>query len=176
LSIRLLVFSRVTRPRPRPIRRRVVLRLARRSMHPNVASIPSWLINSHRGFSIAGTEYGTECYCGNSFVGGTPATAPSTDCMLISYYGYAPYSTDHAGNVACSGDSSLMCGAGWRLNIYSSSGSSTSSSPATSTSTTATSSPTSTTVPTTGNGPFPVNAAYHDPSPLPASAIGLFVR
>jgi hypothetical protein len=25
-------------------------------------------------------EYGTECYCGNSYVGGAPAIAPSTDC------------------------------------------------------------------------------------------------
>lgn len=40
----------------------------------------SYSFNS--GFSISATEYGDECYCGNSFAGGTPATAPSSDCTF----------------------------------------------------------------------------------------------
>jgi hypothetical protein len=43
------------------------------------------MLGLYRGFSIAGTEYGDECYCGNSYVGGTPATAPATDCMASSH-------------------------------------------------------------------------------------------
>ncbi|KAF7311445.1 Glycoside hydrolase [Mycena kentingensis (nom. inval.)] len=53
-----------------------------------------------RGYSIASVEYGNECYCGNSFTS-TPATAPASDC-----------------NMKCAGDASQMCGAGWRMQIY----------------------------------------------------------
>ncbi|KAB5591986.1 fungistatic metabolite [Ceratobasidium theobromae] len=56
------------------------------------------------GFSIAGVEFGSECYCGNSFVGqssGGGTVAPESEC-----------------NMPCAGDSSQICGAGWRLSAY----------------------------------------------------------
>ena len=54
-----------------------------------------------QGYGIAGVEYGVQCFCDN-FLRYQPATAPSTDC-----------------NMACAGNSSEVCGAGNRLNIYS---------------------------------------------------------
>ncbi|GJE88412.1 WSC-domain-containing protein [Phanerochaete sordida] len=52
-------------------------------------------------FDYAGVEYGDECHCGTGYTGG--ARAPTTDC-----------------NMPCSGNPSLTCGAGWRIQIYSS--------------------------------------------------------
>ncbi|KAJ7752824.1 hypothetical protein DFH07DRAFT_921710 [Mycena maculata] len=77
-----------------------------------------------QGFTIAGVEYGSQCYCGNSFVGGTPATASTSDC-----------------NTPCAGDSSSTCGGSWLLQIYTASGATTT---ATTTSTTTASAPVST--------------------------------
>jgi hypothetical protein len=33
-----------------------------------------------RSFNISGAESAAECYCGNAFVGGTPANASTSDC------------------------------------------------------------------------------------------------
>jgi hypothetical protein len=56
---------------------------------------------SSLGYSVAGTEYGAECWCSNSFSYGTIAML-DTDC-------YMP----------CSGNTSEFCGAGKRLSVYS---------------------------------------------------------
>ncbi|KAK0615933.1 heme peroxidase [Bombardia bombarda] len=54
------------------------------------------------GFDYWGTEYGRECYCGNALAA-TSAQAPDTaEC-----------------NFACSGDASEFCGAGNRIELYS---------------------------------------------------------
>ncbi|GKT49252.1 WSC domain-containing protein [Colletotrichum spaethianum] len=53
------------------------------------------------GFDYWGTEYGRECYCGNSLVASTTA-APLSDCSM-----------------QCSGDSTQYCGAGNRIELYS---------------------------------------------------------
>jgi len=52
------------------------------------------------GYSMAGTEYSAECWCGTSIQGaGAPASA--SDC-----------------NMPCSGDNTQSCGGPNRLNIY----------------------------------------------------------
>ncbi|KAJ7293964.1 hypothetical protein C8J57DRAFT_1270464 [Mycena rebaudengoi] len=76
-----------------------------------------------KGFSMAGVENGNECHCANSFYGGTPTVASTSDC-----------------SVACSGDSSSKCGGGWRLQIYTA-GSGTATATSTSATTSATSAP-----------------------------------
>lgn len=53
------------------------------------------------GYSIAGTEYGSECWCANQFSSGT-AARPDSDC-----------------DFACPGNSAELCGAGNRLSVYS---------------------------------------------------------
>jgi len=53
------------------------------------------------GYSIAGMEYFTQCYCGNSMIN-QAVTAPETEC-----------------NTACGGNSAEMCGGGDRMSIYS---------------------------------------------------------
>lgn len=53
------------------------------------------------GWDHWGVEYGRECYCGNS-VDASSSEAPLTDC-----------------NMVCGGDASEYCGAGNRLNVYS---------------------------------------------------------
>ncbi|ORY19791.1 hypothetical protein BCR34DRAFT_595240 [Clohesyomyces aquaticus] len=89
------------------------------------------------GFAYAGTEYGGECYCGNSFVnGGGPAPDGNTGC-----------------NMPCNGNAQETCGGPNRLNVYQFGDGPISSSSisvtATATGTTATSStvPTSTSLP-----------------------------
>ncbi|KAL5594741.1 hypothetical protein BROUX41_001655 [Berkeleyomyces rouxiae] len=52
------------------------------------------------GFKFFGTEYGSECYCGNSFASSS-ADAALSDCSMT-----------------CSGNSSQYCGAGNRLTAY----------------------------------------------------------
>ncbi|KAJ7632907.1 glycoside hydrolase superfamily [Roridomyces roridus] len=54
-----------------------------------------------KGYHIAGIENGSDCYCGNAYVGGTPANAATSDC-----------------NVACSGASSSSCGGSSRMVVY----------------------------------------------------------
>lgn len=53
------------------------------------------------GYKYMGTEYGVECYCGNSIGAGSVPTL-ATDC-----------------NMVCAGNASEFCGAGNRLNMYS---------------------------------------------------------
>ncbi|KAI0267652.1 glycosyl hydrolase catalytic core-domain-containing protein [Gloeopeniophorella convolvens] len=53
------------------------------------------------GYSFAGTEWSQECYCGNTYNGGTPPLAPPTDC-----------------NMPCSGNSAEICGGPFRINVY----------------------------------------------------------
>ena len=55
------------------------------------------------GFSMAGTEYGGQCYCGNELVGSQKLA-------------------DSACNTACEGDKAETCGGGWALTIYSKDG------------------------------------------------------
>lgn len=52
-----------------------------------------------KGFAFAGTEYGGECFCGNSIDGG--AKAPDSEC-----------------NMPCEGDAKQMCGAARRLSLF----------------------------------------------------------
>jgi hypothetical protein len=52
------------------------------------------------GYSVAGMEYGAQCFCDNSLRNGA-ATAPETDCSM-----------------SCPGNTSQKCGAGNRLSIY----------------------------------------------------------
>lgn len=54
------------------------------------------------GYTIAGAEYGTQCFCDNAIYGGGVLAASQSDC-----------------NVACPGDSTEKCGAGNRMTIYS---------------------------------------------------------
>ncbi|TFK31513.1 WSC domain-containing protein [Crucibulum laeve] len=56
---------------------------------------------SSQGFHFAGLEFGRECYCDNS----------------IRYPAFATNANDC--NMACTGDSSSICGAGDRLSVYS---------------------------------------------------------
>lgn len=56
------------------------------------------------GYSIAGAEYGVQCFCDNFIYGGGALAASQTDC-----------------NVACPGAPSENCGGGNRLTIYSNS-------------------------------------------------------
>ncbi|KAJ0324077.1 hypothetical protein Brms1b_001324 [Colletotrichum noveboracense] len=69
------------------------------------------------GFDYWGTEYGRECYCGN-FLDSTSTSALLVDC-----------------NMPCSGDSTQYCGAGNRIELYSTTATRTSSSTASATAT-----------------------------------------
>lgn len=53
------------------------------------------------GYSMAGTEYGAQCFCGNELNGSTKEA--DSDCKM-----------------ACEGDSAQMCGGSLRLNVVSS--------------------------------------------------------
>ncbi|KAL8687042.1 MAG: hypothetical protein Q9218_006674, partial [Villophora microphyllina] len=52
------------------------------------------------GYTYWGVEYGSQCYCGNSFSNPT-ASAPASDCSM-----------------KCSGDGTQVCGAGSRMNLF----------------------------------------------------------
>ncbi|MCJ1315893.1 hypothetical protein MMC15_001213 [Xylographa vitiligo] len=54
------------------------------------------------GYSVAGLEYGVQCFCGNNIVNGGVLAPEDTDC-----------------SVACAGNSNEMCGGGNRMSIYS---------------------------------------------------------
>jgi hypothetical protein len=54
------------------------------------------------GYSIAGMEYYTQCFCGNALINEAALAASDTDC-----------------NTACGGNSAEMCGGGDRMSIYS---------------------------------------------------------
>ena len=53
------------------------------------------------GYKVAGLEYGSQCFCGNSIVNGGVLATSDSDC-----------------NVACSGAANEKCGAGNRMSIY----------------------------------------------------------
>ncbi|KAM5541687.1 hypothetical protein V8D89_004668 [Ganoderma adspersum] len=55
-----------------------------------------------KGYSMAGLEYGRECYCGNSLANGQGKTLASSNC-----------------NMACAGDKASTCGGSWALNTFS---------------------------------------------------------
>ncbi|EIW68225.1 hypothetical protein TREMEDRAFT_44661 [Tremella mesenterica DSM 1558] len=55
-----------------------------------------------KGYSLAGTEAGTECYCANAVTSGKGNAKAESECK-----------------VACGGDSTEKCGASWRLSVYS---------------------------------------------------------
>lgn len=54
-----------------------------------------------RGFKYAGVEYGSECYCGNTFENGASLNTASTQC-----------------NMGCAGDINTMCGGPGALNVF----------------------------------------------------------
>ncbi|KAJ3553098.1 hypothetical protein NM688_g3800 [Phlebia brevispora] len=54
-----------------------------------------------KGFSMAGLEYGAECYCGNSFANNLGGPIPDSQCSM-----------------ACAGDSAFMCGGSWALSVF----------------------------------------------------------
>lgn len=54
------------------------------------------------GYTIAGMEYSVQCFCGDAIYNGGALAANQGDC-----------------DMACSGDSAEVCGAGNRLTIYS---------------------------------------------------------
>lgn len=56
---------------------------------------------SSAGYIVSGTEYSTQCFCGNG-IQNNGTQAPDSDC-----------------NMPCAGDSSQFCGAGNRLSIVS---------------------------------------------------------
>lgn len=56
-----------------------------------------------KGFSIAGVEYGQECYCGNSFVNNLGQN--------IANAGAACY-------MSCAGNRGEHCGGTWTMNIF----------------------------------------------------------
>ncbi|KAF2691893.1 copper radical oxidase [Lentithecium fluviatile CBS 122367] len=84
------------------------------------------------GYTYAGTEYGGECYCGNSFLnGGGPAPDGSAGC-----------------NMACNGDPQETCGGPNRMNMYQfGDGTTPSPTPSSSPSPTPSTSPVSTNIP-----------------------------
>ena len=54
------------------------------------------------GYSVAGMEYSTQCFCGNAIYSGGTLASSDTDC-----------------NMACGGNAKEKCGAGNRLSTYS---------------------------------------------------------
>ncbi|TFK36071.1 glycosyl hydrolase family 71-domain-containing protein [Crucibulum laeve] len=60
-------------------------------------------ICSSQSFTLAATEYGSECYCGSQLykTGGAGVATSSNEC-----------------NMPCGGNSAQTCGAGWRGNLY----------------------------------------------------------
>lgn len=55
-----------------------------------------------QGYTIAGTEYSVQCFCGNAIYNGGVLATQQSDC-----------------NDACSGNSKEMCGGGGRMSLYS---------------------------------------------------------
>ncbi|KAF9450512.1 glycoside hydrolase family 71 protein [Macrolepiota fuliginosa MF-IS2] len=64
---------------------------------------------SSRGYAYAATEYGVECYCGNSIEKTSDGAGVSVDESLCG--------------IPCDGNSSEKCGGSWHANVFSSSGS-----------------------------------------------------
>ena len=55
-----------------------------------------------QGYSVAGMEYSTQCFCGNAIYSGGALASSDTDC-----------------NMPCGGNAKETCGAGNRLSVYS---------------------------------------------------------
>ena len=53
----------------------------------------------HQGFQYAGVQHSSECFCGNEY--DKYGRAAAGDC-----------------NMACAGNSSQICGGGWRNSVY----------------------------------------------------------
>ena len=70
----------------------------------NTMSIESCVSScAANGYSVAGAEYGAQCFCGNMIIeGGSPDTANPNGC-----------------NMACAGNSGETCGGPNRMNIFS---------------------------------------------------------
>jgi hypothetical protein len=78
-------------------------------VRPNLGRISNTKCIAHcksKGFALAGTEYGGQCYCGNSLSGSE----------LID---------ESSCSKPCEGASSEICGGGWALSVYSADGSAT---------------------------------------------------
>ena len=54
-----------------------------------------------KGYSFAGVQSRTQCFCGNNQPAPEFLANQETEC-----------------NMACPGDNSAMCGGGWRMNVY----------------------------------------------------------
>ncbi|RPD60379.1 WSC-domain-containing protein [Lentinus tigrinus ALCF2SS1-7] len=54
-----------------------------------------------KGYSMAGVEYGRECYCGDALSNGQGKTLTASTC-----------------NMACAGDKTATCGDNWALNAF----------------------------------------------------------
>ncbi|MCJ1475830.1 hypothetical protein MMC13_004494 [Lambiella insularis] len=54
------------------------------------------------GYSVSGTEYGVQCFCGNNLINGGVLASADSQC-----------------NVACAGNAKEECGGGSRMSIYS---------------------------------------------------------
>lgn len=64
-----------------------------------VTAYSCYTMCQQNGYSYAGVEYARECYCGNEIL--SPGTPESSGC-----------------DMACTGDSSTLCGGPNRLNLY----------------------------------------------------------
>jgi hypothetical protein len=76
-------------------------------IRPNLGAISNTLCVSYcksKGWALAGTEYGGQCYCGNSLTGS--ALLEDSSCSL-----------------PCEGEKSETCGGDWSLSVYSADGS-----------------------------------------------------
>lgn len=73
--------------------------------NPNNLTVESCVTTCRNlGYTVAGAEYSTQCFCGNSLVNAAVLASSDSEC-----------------NMACGGNSSEMCGAGNRLSVYSAS-------------------------------------------------------
>ena len=76
-------------------------------IRPNLGRVTNTLCIDHcrsKGWALAGTEYGGQCYCGNELVG-------------------SQLQEESLCNMPCEGDEGETCGGGWSLSVYSADGS-----------------------------------------------------
>ena len=74
--------------------------------HPFIAFVTRCIercSQEDKGYAYAGVQYGRECFCGNN--------PPPADTIV----------DESDCDWKCSGDHDLMCGALWRMNVYSTS-------------------------------------------------------
>jgi hypothetical protein len=75
-------------------------------IRPNLGSVSNTNCVAHcksKGYNLAGTEYGGQCYCGDSLTGSSQLD--ESECDL-----------------ACEDDKAQVCGGGWALSLYSANG------------------------------------------------------